>query len=114
MDITLFSRGSELEKVDAFKYLGVLVNRKLSWLDHIEGIHNKERKILGLVYRQFYQDSSSKTCKTLFISLVHPHLEYAAQLLDPQTHCDVNKLEAVQRFALRIISPVGYHLRRPA
>ena len=30
MDVTLFLCGSELEKVDVFKYLGVLINAKLS------------------------------------------------------------------------------------
>ena len=63
MDITLFLYGSELEKVNAFKYLGVLINIKLSWSDHIDGILvcNKARKILDLVYRWFNQDSSVKT-----------------------------------------------------
>ena len=104
MDVTLFLCGSELEKVDVFKYLGVLINTKLSWSDHIDGICKKARKILGLVYRRFYQDSSPDTLRALYITLVRPHLEYAAQLWDPHTHCDVNKLEGVQKFALRVIS----------
>ena len=40
----------------------------------------------------------------MYISLVRPHLEYAAQQWDPYTHRDVNKLEALQRFAIRLIS----------
>ena len=103
-DLTLFLCGSKLEKVDVFKYLGVLINTKLSWCDHIDGICNKARKILGLLYWRFYQDSSHSTLRALYITLVRPHLEYAAQLWDPHTSCDVNKLEAVQRFALRVIS----------
>ena len=103
-DIALFLCGSVLEKVEVFKYLGVLINSKLSWSDHIAGIRSKARKILGLVHRQFYKDSSSNTLTALYILLVRPHLVYAAQLCDPYTHCDVNKLEAVQRFALRIVS----------
>ena len=104
MDITLFLCGSKLKKVDVFKYLGVLFNAKLSWSDHIYGICNKARKILGLVYRRFYQDSSRYTLRALYIMLVRPYLEYIAQLWDLRTHCDVNQLKAVQRFALRIIS----------
>ena len=42
--------------------------------------------------------------RVLYVSLVRPHLENTAQLWVLYTHCDVNKLEAVQRFALRIIS----------
>ena len=54
MDITFFLCGSVLEKLDVFKCLGELINSRLSWSDHIAGISNKARKILGLVYRRFY------------------------------------------------------------
>ena len=58
---------------------------------------------MGLVNRRFYQDSSLSTLRALYITLVRPDLKYTAQLWNPYTHCDVNKLEAVQRFALRVI-----------
>ena len=44
------------------------------------------------------------TYKQLYISLVRPHLEYAAQVWDPHLQGDVDKLEAVQKFALKLIS----------
>ena len=102
--ITLFLCGSKLEKVDVFKYLGVIINANLSPSDRINDICNKARKILGFVNRQFYQDSSPSTLRALYITLVRPRLEYAAKLWDPHTHCEVNKLEAVQRFTLRVVS----------
>ena len=40
----------------------------------------------------------------LYLSLVHPHLEYACQLWDPYTQNDINKLESVQKFTLKLIS----------
>ena len=85
-------------------YLRILINSKLSWSDHIARMCNKAKKIWGLNYRRLYKDSSSDTHRALYISLVRPHLEYTAQLWDLYTHRDVNKLQAAQRFALRIIS----------
>lgn len=52
--------GSELEEVEIFKYLGVLVSNNLSWSDHISKLCAKARKILGLLYRQFDNNAVQK------------------------------------------------------
>ena len=38
----------------------------------------------------------------LYLSLVRPHTEYAAQVWDPHLLKDINSLENVQKFALRV------------
>ena len=90
--------------VPTFKYLGVLLSTDLSWSSHIQGVCNKARKILGLLYRCYYQYSDSRTLCKLYLSLVRPHLDYAAQNWDPYLQCDINSLESVQRFALKVCS----------
>ena len=90
--------------MEVFKYLGVLVKNNLSWSDHITELCTKARKILGLLYRQFYNNADPTTLKQLYISLVWPHLEYASQLWDPYLQGDIDRLEAVQRFALKLVS----------
>ena len=62
------------------------------------------RRILGLLYRQFYNNVDPATLKQLYISLVRPHLEYASQIWDPYLQGDADRLEAVQKFALKVIS----------
>ena len=110
-DVSLYLGGAELEEVECFKYLGVLVQNNLIWSNHISGICTKAKQILGMLYRQFYNNSSPETLKQLYLSLVRPHLEYACQLWDPYTHHDINQLESVQKFALKMIShrwDIGY------
>ena len=107
--------GAELEEVKIFKYLGVSLTSKLSWSDHISELCTKARKILGLLYRQFYNNANPATLKQLYISLVRPHLEYAAQVWDPYLKGDIDKLEEVQKFALKLIShrwDLGYELMK--
>ena len=103
-DCVLHLGGTTLGEVESFKYLGVLLHKHLTWSEHISGICNKAKQILGLIYRQFYNHSSPSTVKQLYLSLVRPHLEYACQLWDPYTQNDINKLESVQKFALKLVS----------
>ena len=44
-----------LEKVQSYKYLGVVINSNLTWSDHISRLCSKAKQQLGLLYRQFYK-----------------------------------------------------------
>ena len=81
--VPLTLNGTILEVVLTFKYLGVLLSSDLSWTHHIQGVCSKARKILGLLYRRYYQYSDSRTLCQLYLSLVRPHLDYATQVWDP-------------------------------
>ena len=102
--LPLMLNNTALEKVDTFKYLGVLLSYNLSWSGHISAICTKARRILGLLYRRFYNHASGDCLKQLYTSLVRPHLEYAASLWDPHTQKDIQLLESTQRFALKLIT----------
>ena len=101
---TLFLDGIPLERVEVFKYLGVLLRSNLTWSDHITTVCSKARQLLGMLYRQFYNHAPPATIKQLYISLIRPHLEYAAPLWDPHLQRDVNMLENVQKFAMKLIT----------
>ena len=110
-DCVLHLGGTTLGEVESFKYLGVLLHKHLTWSEHISGICNKAKQILGLIYRQFYNHSSPSTVKQLYLSLVRPHLEYACQLWDPYTQNDVNKLRVSPEICLETrFSPLGCRL----
>ena len=101
---TFYLNGVPLERVEIFKYLGVLLKSNLSWSDHIAMVCSKARKLLGLLYRQFYNHATPSTIKQLYLSLIRPHLEYAAPLWDPHLQKDVDALEGVQKFAMKLIT----------
>ena len=91
-----------IEKVSSYKYLGVIITNDLLWSAHIEWMRSKVKKIIGLIYCQFYNNwSSQQTLLRLYISLVRPHLEYATQVWNPHLTKDP-KLENVQKFALKV------------
>ena len=104
--------GSPLEVTPTFKYLGLLITSDFSWTTHIDNICSKARRILGLVYRRFYGHSDVATLHQLYVSLVRPHLEYAAPVWSPYLQKDIAMLEKTQQFASRICTKnwdAGYH-----
>ena len=66
---TLNVNGQPLDRVHQYKYLGVVLTDDLTWSTHIGEIANKARKIIGLIYRQFYSMSSTSLLQ-LYSSLV--------------------------------------------
>ena len=73
-----------LDKPDYKKDLGVLIDRGLTFEEHINHIVKKANRLTGLMWRSFsYVDK--KVFVTLYKSMIRPHLEYAASIWSPHT-----------------------------
>ena len=73
--LQLCLKGSPLEQVQSFKYLGVplrLIYHGLAII--ISMCCTKAKKLLGMLYNHIDYDSFLK----IYLALVRPHLEYAA------------------------------------
>ena len=97
-----FIQNISIQEVQQAKYLGVTINNKLSWSDHIEIISNKANSVIGFLCCNFSQ-CPAKTKSTLNLSLVRPILEYATRVWAPYHHTDFYRLQAVQRRAARFV-----------
>ena len=90
---------SEIVRTYSYKYLGITITSNLSWSRHIHVICSKAKKLLGLLYRQFYLNTSTSSLLKLYLSFIRPILEYSCQVWHPYL---VKELECVQKFALRL------------
>ena len=95
--------GFPFDQVHSFKYLGVLWTCDLTWSSHTQMVCNKARKILGVLHRRFYNAPAS-TLFQLYLSIVHPHLEYASPVWSLHLAKDKELVEGVQKFVLRVAS----------
>ena len=70
-----------LEMVNNFKYLGVLLDRTLSWKDHVEYIGNKISSRLGML-RQGHKVLPKATCVMLYNTIVLLLFDYCSSVWD--------------------------------
>ena len=91
----------ELQPTTLEKDLGVYIDPKLTFSSHCEQKVNKANKILGLI-RRSYVHLDTVTVKTLFTSLVRPHLEYGNASWCPIYRKDSELLENTQRRATKL------------
>ena len=86
-----------LARVDHYKYLGLNFSTDLSWSHHVGQICKKTRKLVGMLYRNFYQFSRSHILVKLYKSLIRSHMEYACPVWDPHLKKDIQALENIYR-----------------
>ena len=94
--------GNNLAVSSEERDLGVIVSESFKFGNHVAKIAAKANSIVGRINRTFmYMDVDM--FKTIYKTLVRPHLEYAVQSWSPFLKKDINTLERVQRRATSIV-----------
>ena len=70
---------------------------------HIDYVVLKANRLLGMLHRSI-QSKVKAIILPLYTSLIRPHLEYCVQAWSPYYRKDIDKLEKVQRRAVRTIT----------
>lgn len=97
--------GEILNRFESIKDLGIMLDSKLTFRDHIAYIVNKSSKTLGFVFRATKKFKDPLCIKALYCALVRSILEYGCVVWSPHYQNGVQRIEAIQRkfvrFALR-------------
>ena len=72
-----------IEQVNCCRDLGVTVSDNCKFDQHIDNVCNRVRQKSGWVLRTFYT-RTPHFMKTIFKSLIQPHIDYCSQLWMPQ------------------------------
>ena len=90
-----------VHEVTHAKYLGVVIDSKLSWSEHIKQVTNRANKVKGFLQCNLYNcPMSIKT--NCYKSMIKPIVEYACTIWAPHTQKDIATIESVQRRAARL------------
>ena len=99
--MTYEMNGRPTEVKASHTYLGIGINNKLSWAEHISNTASKANMVLGLLCRNLYC-CSPFVKETAYKSLDRLKLEYCSSIWDPYHQDHKNKLESVQCRAARM------------
>jgi Reverse transcriptase (RNA-dependent DNA polymerase) len=90
-----------LESRNSVRDLGVTFDTSLDFTLHVNNITNKALQMLGFMKRVTNDFSDLLAIKTLYCSLVRPHLEYCPSVWSPYYKIHCSKMERIQHKFLR-------------
>ena len=93
----------ELEIVETFKDLGILISSDLSWGAQTDEVVSKCNRLMGMVKRTVGYSAPPNVTLTLYQSLVRSNLDYASSVWAPHSRSHMLRLETIQRSASRYI-----------
>ena len=101
-NLKLYYRNKEINIVSNTKFLGVFVDEKLSWNNHIDNLCKTLSKNIGILYRlQFLPQNVSKM---LYHSLVSSHVNYCNIVWGFTTKKNIERIHKLQKRGIRIIT----------
>src|SRR5579872_5367806 len=116
--IPLYDENSEIQfkitieneniaRVDSTKFLGIIVDQKLNWQQHIAYISLKISKSLNIINRLKYK-LPRKCLISLYYSLVYPHLNYCIIVWGSAYNTALHRLIVPQKRAIRTTNNSHY------
>ncbi|CAM1295290.1 Uncharacterised protein at_DN0754 [Pycnogonum litorale] len=99
---------SPLLITDTVKYLGVLIDKHLSWSYHIDSLLNRLSKYIGIFATKVRHILTTKSLVTLYSHLVKPCIDYALLIYGSASSSHIKKIFTFQKKLVRIITFTGF------
>ena len=96
----------QLEIVDNFKYLGVILDSRLNWSQHISYISLKISRAIGCI-RKIREFLSIKNLTNLYYAMILPHIDYCCTSWGIYSSTNLAKLQRLQNKYIRLIYRVN-------
>ena len=93
--------GLEIDQVECHRYLGVLVDRRLSFVQQTEKVCIQAKKSIGALLRLFRSVCPLSVLERVYSDVILPQIMYASEIWFPSSQKWRTKLENVQHFFLK-------------
>ena len=105
--ISIYLNNVKLKQKNVTKFLGVHIDHKLTWKDHIANLLIKINRNIGVIWRM--RNSLNKKSKLLlYYSLVQSHLQYGISAWGAACKSSLNPIVTSHKRVIRIISSAQY------
>ena len=92
-----------LNRINSIKYLGVIIDHKLNWCEHIAYVKNKVSKGVGIIYRA-RRYLSKKSLLSLYYSYIFPYLIYCIEVWGCAAKTHLQPLFLTQKKIVRLVT----------
>jgi hypothetical protein len=100
LDLTI--DGLKINQAISSKYLGIIIDERLNWLEHIDYVYKKLIKFIGIFYK--LRNKMPNNClKNLYFALVYPHLLFGIELYMNTFKSYFERLSVLNNKFLRIL-----------
>ena len=96
-----------IEKVKNTKFLGIIIDDKLSWKSHTDNLSKLISRNIGVLNKLKYMFPSS-VLLSLYFTLCFPYLNYGILAWGNSTCQQLNRLLLLQKKAMRVVCNTGY------
>ena len=95
-DYPIIMNNSPLSNIKNHKYLGVILDSKMSWIQHISYVKNKVAKGIGIMFKaRTYLDRRSLI--NLYNAYIYPYLIYCVESWGNAAKCHLDPLYILQQ-----------------
>ena len=98
IDITI--NGVNIDRVRVVKFLGVLIDEKLNWKDHIASVKSKLSKSTTILYK-CSQLVDIQSMHILYCSMFLPYINYCSEILGNTYPTNISGIVILQKRAMR-------------
>ena len=104
--VNLTMNGEEIPQQDTPTYLGVKLDKRLTWAAHITNMESKAIKRMAVMKKLSGTKwgANAKILKQVYTGSVRPQLEYGATSWGTASRTNTNKLNKIQNASLRMIT----------
>ena len=103
----LVVNGTNINVLECVKFLGVHLDNRLTFKNHINAVCGKLSKVVGILYK-LKECLSPKSLINMYYNLFYPYLTYGNVLWGGTYGTHLNTIEMLQKRAIRIITGSEY------
>ena len=101
-DVNIEIDGETIERVNELKYLGVIIDDKLTFKSHIDNVIKKMAKKYGVLCR-LKNDLTLNSKILLYKSIISPHIDFCPSILFLANNTQILRLQRLQNKVMRLI-----------
>lgn len=103
----LHINGESIQKKDNERYLGLILDSKLTWKAHIESIKPKITSLTGAL-RNVVSCLPKQVRSSIYNTLVKPHLDYLVEVWGKAAKSNLNDLQIAQNKIIKVLFHYDY------